>query len=94
MDRIVLKDDVVTQQYYDETGQIKNNEILLPKHLLKELLNALHGMAHKHAEISEMLREIRHKYYYPGMAKHLKRWVEGCETYSKDKRVPNNAKML
>ena len=88
--RIVLKDEIVTRQYYDETGQIKHHQILLPKHLLKELLNALHGTAHKHPGISKMLREIRQKYYYPGIAKHVKKWVEGCETCARDKRVPNN----
>ena len=37
-----------------------------------------------------MLQEIRQKYYYPGIAKHAKKWVEGCVTCAKDKRVPNN----
>ena len=43
LDRIVLKDEIVTRKYYDETGQIKYHQILLPKHLLKELLQAIHG---------------------------------------------------
>ena len=37
-----------------------------------------------------MLQETRQKYDYPGMAKHVKKWVEGCETCARDKRVPNN----
>ena len=37
-----------------------------------------------------MLQGIRQKYYYPGMAKHVKKWVEGCETCARDKRVPKN----
>ena len=90
LDRIVLKDGIVTPQYYDETGQIKYHQILLPKHLLKELLNALQGTAHKHPGISKMLQENRQIYYYPGIAKHVKKWVEGCETCARDKRVPNN----
>ena len=90
MDRIVLKDEIVTRQYYDETGQVKYHQVLLPKHLLKELLQALHGTAHKHPGISKMLQEIRQKYYYLGIAKHVKKWVEGCVTCAKDKRVPNN----
>ena len=48
LDRIVLKDKIVTRKYYDETGQIKYHQILLPKHLLKELLQAIHGTAHRH----------------------------------------------
>ena len=79
----------MTRQYYDETGQVKYHQILLPKHLLKELLQAIHGTAHRHPGISKMLQEIRQKYYYPGIAKHVKKWVEGCETCAKNKRVPN-----
>ena len=36
-----------------------------------------------------MLQEIRQRYYYPSMAKHVKKWVEGCEECARDKRVPN-----
>ena len=61
------------------------------KHLLRELLQALHGTAHKHPGISKILQEIRQKYYYPGIAKHVKKWEEGCEICAKDKRVPNNS---
>ena len=89
IDRIVLKDEIVTRQYYDETGQIKYHQILLPKHLVQELLQAIHGTAHRHPGISKMLQEIRQKYYYPGIAKYVKKWVEGCETCAKDKRAPN-----
>ena len=91
LDRIVLKDEIVTRQYYDETGQVKYHQTLFPKHLLRELLQALHGTAHKHPGISKMLQEIRQKYYYPGMAKHVKKWVQGCEICAKDKRFPNNS---
>ena len=38
-----------------------------------------------------MLQEICQKYYLPGIAKHVKKWVEGCEVCAKDKRVPNNS---
>ena len=91
LDRLVLEDEIVTRQYYDETGRVKYHQILLPKHLLRELLQALHETAHKHPGISKMLQETRQKYYYPGIAKHVKKWVEGCEICAKDKRVPNNS---
>ena len=91
MDRIVHKDEIVTRQYHDETGQVKYHQILLPNHLLRELLQTLHGTAHKHPGISKMLQEIRQKYYYPGIAKHVKKWVEGCEICAKDELVPNNS---
>ena len=89
LERIVLKDEILTRQYFDETGNVKYHQILLPQHLLQELLQSLHGTAHKHPGISKMLQEIRQRYYYPNMAKHVKKWVEGCEECARAKRVPN-----
>ena len=90
LDRIVLKDEIVTRSYYDESGQMKYHQILLPKHLLKEKLQAINGTAHRLPSISKKLQEIRQKYYYPGIAKHVKKWVEGCELCARYKRAPNN----
>ena len=70
--RLVVNDDVIARQYYDETGKVKYNQILLPQHPLKELLQSLHGTAHKHPGIAKMLQEIRQKYNYPSIAKHVK----------------------
>ena len=89
LERIVLKDEILTRQYFDETGNVKYHQILLPQHLLQELLQSLHGTAHKHPGISKMLQEIRQRYYYPSMANHVKKWVEGCEQCARDKRLPN-----
>ena len=36
-----------------------------------------------------MLYEIRQKYYYPVIAKIVKKWVQGCEICIKDKRIKN-----
>ena len=89
LERIVLKDEILTRQNFDETGNVKYHQILLPQHLIQELLQSLHGTAHKHPGISKMLQEIRQRYHYPNMAKHVKKWVEGCEQCARDKRVPN-----
>ena len=89
LEPIVLKDEILTRQYFDETGNVKYHQILLPQHLLQELLQSLHGTAHKHPGFPKMLQEIRQRYYYPSMAKHVKKWVEGCEECARDKRVPN-----
>ena len=89
LERIVLKDEILTRQYFDETGNVKYHQILLPQHLPQELFQSLHGTAHKHPGISKIMQEIRQRYYYPNMAKHVKKWVEGCEQCARDKRVPN-----
>ena len=54
LERIVLKDEILTRQYSDETGNVKYHQILLPQHLLQDLLQSLHGTAHKHPGISNM----------------------------------------
>ena len=43
-------DEIITRQYFDETGSTKYNQVLLPKHLVSELLKSLHGQANKHHE--------------------------------------------
>ena len=89
LERIVIKDEILTRQYFDETGNVKYHQIQLPQHLLQELLLPLHGTAHKHPGISKMLQEIRQKFYYPSMANDVEKKVEGCEQCARDKRVPN-----
>ena len=62
IDRLSVQDDIVIRDYYDETGNVQYRQALLPKHLVSELLQSLHGSANKHPGISKMLYEIRQKY--------------------------------
>ena len=91
IDRLSVHDGIIFRDYYDETGSVQFRQALLPKHLVMELLQSLHGSANKHPGISKMLQEIRQKYYYPGIAKIVKKWVQGCEICIKDKRIPNSS---
>ena len=56
LERIVVKDEILTRQYFDETGNVKYHQILLPQHLLQQLLQSLHGTAHKQPGIAKMLQ--------------------------------------
>ena len=56
LERIVVKDDILTSQYFDETGKVKCHQIVLAQHLHQELLQFLHGRAHKHPGISKILQ--------------------------------------
>ena len=76
-DRLSVQEDIVIRDYYDETGNIQYRQALLPKHLVPKVLQSLHGTAIKHQGNSKMLYEIRQKYYYPGIAKIVKKWVQG-----------------
>ena len=70
-ERIVVKEEILTRHYFDETGNVKYHQILLPQHLLQELLQSFHGTALKHPGILKMLQKIRQRYYYPSMAKYV-----------------------
>ena len=80
LDRMSVHDEIITRQYYDETGNVKYNQVVLPKHLVSELLESLNRKANRHLGFAKMLQEIRCNYYYPGIAKLVRRWVNGCET--------------
>ena len=68
---------MITRQYFDEPGNVKYHQIILPQRLLQELLLSLHGTAHRYHGSSEMLQEIRQKYYYTSIAKlACQKWVE------------------
>ena len=63
--------------------------MLLPKLLVTELLESLHGKSNRHPGIAKMLQEIRCKYFYPGISKLVRKWVNGCEICIKDKSISN-----
>ena len=49
----------MTRQYYDETGQVKYYQILLPKYLLKELLQAIQQYMARHIATRAFLKCYR-----------------------------------
>ena len=63
--------------------------MLLTKHLVKELLDSLHGKVNRRSGIAKIFQEIRCKYFYSGIAKLVRKWVQGCEICIKDKRISN-----
>ena len=77
LDRMSIQDKIITRQYYDESENVKYNQVLLPKHLVTELLESLHRKTNRHPDIAKMLQVIRCKYYYPGIAKLVRKWVNG-----------------
>ena len=88
--RIEIKHEVLTRKYYTDTGMISHYQILLPIQLLEELLQALHGHNSNHPGITKMIQEARQKYYYPCMAKYIKKWVSNCQVCIQTKRINND----
>ena len=77
--RIIIKDDILYRQYYNDIGQVSHLQVLLPGQLLKVLLQSLHGTAVKHPGIPKMMQEIRQKYYFPSIATYVRNSVRDCE---------------
>ena len=94
IDRLSVTDDIITRQYFDETGSAKYNQVLLPQHLVTELLESLHGMANKHPGISKMLKEFRQKYYYAVITKIVKKWVQEYKKCMKNKEFRTHLSRL
>ena len=72
--RIIIKDDILYRQYYNDIGEVSHLQVLLPGQLLKVLLQSLHGTAGKHPGFSKMMQEIRQKYYFPSIATYVRNW--------------------
>ena len=77
--RIIIKDHIIYRQYYNNIGEVSHLQVLLPGHLLKVLLQSLHGTAGKHPGILKLMPEIRQKYYFPSIATYVRNWVRGCK---------------
>ena len=88
--RLIVKDGILMRKYYGECRQVTHHQILIPEHLITELLKAIHGQMGKHTGITKMIQECRSKYYYPGLAKRIKQWVMQCEDCIKYKRINNS----
>ena len=61
--RLIVKDGVLMRKYYGECGQVTHHQILIPEHLITELLKAILGQMGKHPGITKMIQECRSKYY-------------------------------
>ena len=86
---LIIKDDILCRQYYNDLGEVSHLQVLLPGQLLKVLLQSLHGTAGKHPGISKMMQEVRQKYYFPSSATYVRNWVRDCEICIQDKRIIN-----
>ena len=86
-ERIIMKDGVLMRKYYGEDGSVTHNQIIIPKHLVPELLSTLHGKTNKHTGITKMIQECSAKYYFPGLARKIRAWVTSCPDCIANKRI-------
>ena len=91
-ERIIVKDGVLMRKYYGEDGTVTHHQILIPKHIVPELLSTLHGKTNKHPGITKMIQERRTKYYYPGLARKIRAWVINCPDCIANKQIDTRQK--
>ena len=89
-DRIIVKDGLLFRKYFGETGSAKYYQTLMPKHLVKEVLRILHGEFGKHQGIYKTVIAYKEKYYFPKMAKLIRKWVMSCEQCIKESGIDRN----
>ena len=75
------------RKYYKECGQIPHHQIILPTQIIPEPLKTLHGVTSKHPGITKMMQKCRAKYYHPGLARDIKKWVKACQGCIKYKQI-------
>ena len=88
--RMASHDGLLVRKYYNETGHIKHYRILLPKQLVTEMLEHLHGEFGRHPGITTAIINFRGKYYYPNMPKLIRNWITFCQKCIREKRIDNS----
>ena len=87
--RIIVKDDKLCPQYYNDLGELGHLQVPLPGHLLKVLLQSLHGTARKQPGLFKMIEEFQQKCFFPSIATNVENWVRNCEIRFQNKRINN-----
>ena len=85
-DRIVLKHALLFPMYYDKTGSVKEYETIIPKELVKEVLQRLRGGFRKRPGIAKAKNVYIQKFYYHNSAHLIRKWElssEQCVTEPK-----------
>ena len=86
-DRIIVEDGLLFRKFFGERGSVKYYEILIPKHLVNEVLRSMHGEFEKHPAIAKTILAYRKKYYVPKMAQLIREWVMSCEKCIGESRI-------
>ena len=76
---IIIKDDKLCTQHYNDLCEVSHLQALLPRQLLKVLLQSLHGTTGENRGFSKMMQEIRQNYFFPSIAEYVRNWVRECE---------------
>ena len=75
------------RKYYGKHGTVTHHQVIIPKHIIPELLSIPHGKTSKHPGITKMIQKCRGKYYYPTLARKISAWVTSCPDCIANKKI-------
>ena len=79
--RLVIEDEVLLRNFYDDTGKIKHKQFCVPKHLWNETIYRVHNsMTGGHIGMTRTTEEFRKRFYFPGFSEFLVSTVKNCLT--------------
>ena len=87
--RNIINGDKLCRQYYNNLGEVNHLQVLLFGEVLKVLPQSIHGTAGNYPGVSEMLRKIRQKHYFPSISTYFRIWDHEREMCIQDKRIRN-----
>ena len=85
--RIILEDGLRFRQYFGETGKIKHLQVFLPALLVNAFIEAHHGKNNKNPGITKVKQQCREKYYFPGLAPRIVKYINQCMKCLQTKRT-------
>ena len=78
-DRIILKNGLLSREFFGESGSVKHYQILIPKQLVTEVLRSLRGEFGTLPGNTETIAVYRRKYYFPNLAQLIRERVMSCK---------------
>ena len=90
---LIVKDGISMRKYYGKCGQVTHHQILIPDHLITEILRSILGQMGKYTGITKTIQECRSNYYYPRLAKRIKQCELQCEDCIKYKKKNKNCQI-
>ena len=86
--RLIIDDEVLYRNFYDDTGHVKHKQYCLPKHLWNEVVYRLHNSrTGGHLGMTRTTEEFRKRFYLPGFTEFLTNTIKNCLTCLQLKRA-------
>ena len=89
-DCITPKDGLLFRRVFRETGSVKCYKILIPTHLVIEVIRRLNTESKKQPRSSKSIIAYRRKKCFPKKAQLIREWVMSCEECIREQRIDRN----